>query len=59
MATTDTQRSTPGDRRDLDIISRTARELSAGTSGGSQQVGVTSRWTNAPRLGEVGGEKWV
>ena len=54
MATAGKRSRTPGDGRDLDSRSRTAKEVIAGTSGGSQWVGVTSSWTDAPRPGEVG-----
>ena len=50
---TGTHRGTPGAGRCLGIRSRTARELSTGTSGGGRHVGETSRWTDAPRPGKL------
>ena len=51
---TGTRRGNPGDERDLVSRSRTTREVSAGTGGGSQMVGAKSRWTDTPRPGKVG-----
>ena len=64
MVTTGTRCGNPVAGRDLGNRSRTAREVSAGMSGGSRRVGVTSRWTDALLTGKVGGvircnrEKW-
>ena len=55
METTGTWYRTPGAKREMGIRLRTERDLSTGTSGGSRRVGATSRWTDAPCLGRVGG----
>ena len=44
-----------GVMRDLGGMMGKEREVSAGTSSGGLQVGSTSRWTDAPRLVELGG----
>ena len=46
---------TPGAGRDLGIRSRTEREVRAVKSSGGRHMKATSRWSDALRLGDLGG----